>query len=545
MDSDDDLDAEGSAPEPSEPTEPPEEPAPPRTEGVRIIGAEEAAEAVARGDAGTRREPGEPGYGDRPATLDEDERPVLRFPSPITSRDPSSFGAVPIVTAGSPPSEGDAPDAGPASGAEEGTDGGEPTGEHITAPQGDIEFEMPHYSDPPTGQVPRVVIADADDPSESWAGLSGQPRWRGEGQPFEDDDFSDLVDSGPRLGALDQSAEEFFGDDFDAPTGGYGEPDDVMPANRRAAARTAVRRDPRPPRQGGGGDQPSSAGRNMPAAIGVGLALVAIAVICFKIGAIAATLLVAVVLTLCAVELFSTLRSAGYNPATLLGLVAVPALAIAPLADPAFAYPVVVGLTVMAGLIWYLYVNPGPGAVGNLGVTLLGVAWIGGLGSFATLILGVGKVAEDARHLDSNPGIGVLWGVVLVTVCYDVGAFFIGRFLGHSPLSVASPNKTVEGLLGGIAAAIFVPLVILKFWPGGGIMPLGRNLQETFPFCLFCALAAPIGDLCQSAIKRDLDVKDMGDLLPGHGGVLDRFDGFLFVLPVAWFMVHLLGVSPF
>ena len=288
-----------------------------------------------------------------------------------------------------------------------------------------------------------------------------------------------------------------------------------------------------------------SSGRDMPAAIGVGVGLVVLGIICFKLGALATTLLVAAILTLCAVEFFSTLRLAGYNPATLLGVVAVPSLAIAPLAEPAYAYPIVLGLTVIAGLTWYLWVNPGPGAVGNLGVTFLGIVWIGGLGSFATLLLGVGRLAEDAQDLSSNPGIGVIWGVVLVTVSYDVGAFFVGRYLGHSPLSPASPNKTIEGLLGGIAAAIFIPVLILKFVPGGPVMPLGENLQEAFPFCLFCALVAPLGDLCQSAVKRDLDVKDMGTLLPGHGGVLDRFDGFLFVLPVAWFMVHLLGIAPF
>jgi phosphatidate cytidylyltransferase len=526
----------------SGPDEPEHDEAPPRrTEGVRIIGAEEAAEAVARGEAGTRRAPDQPGYGDRPDTVDADadDRPVLRFPSPITSRDPSSFGAVPIVRAGDPPPEGPEEGEEPEQPEQRGLPLDEPTGEQIAAPPGD-DFEMPHYSEPPTGQVPRVVIADSDDAQESWSGLT-QPRWRDEGGSFEDDDFSDLVDSGPRLGAL--GAEEFFGDELDATTSGYEDLEESMPVNRRAAARTAVRRERRPP--SGGGMDTGGAGRNMPAAVAVGVGLVAVAVICFWIGQVTATLLVAAVLTLCAIEFFSTLRAAGYNPATLLGVVAVPSLAIAPLFEPGYAYPVVIGLTVIAGLTWYLWVNPGPGAVGNLGVTFLGVAWIGGLGSFATLILGIGKVAKDAHGLSSNPGIGVLWGVVLVTVSYDVGAFFVGRYLGHSPLSPASPNKTVEGLLGGIAAAIFIPVLILKFLPGGGVMPLGENLQETFPFCLFCALVAPLGDLCQSAIKRDLDVKDMGTLLPGHGGVLDRFDGFLFVLPVAWFMVHLLAIGPF
>jgi len=288
----------------------------------------------------------------------------------------------------------------------------------------------------------------------------------------------------------------------------------------------------------------AGAGRNLPQAIAVGVALLVVGIVCFALGAVATTLLIAVILTLCAVEVFNTLRAAGYNPASLLGVVAVPSFAVAASADPSYGYPIVIGLTVVASMIWFLWVHPGPGAVGNLGVTLLGVAWIGGLGSFGTLMLGIGRVAEDAEKLKSNPGIGVLWAVVLVTVCYDVGAYFIGRTFGHTPLSAASPNKTVEGLIGGFATALFVPFLILMF-VGGGVHPIGTEFARAFPFCLFCAIAAPAGDLCESALKRDLDVKDMGSLLPGHGGVLDRFDGFLFVLPTAWVMAHLLQVSPF
>ena len=496
---------------------------PPRTEGVRIVGAQEAAEAVARGDAGTRRGDGEPGYGDRPEPPREDDRPVLRFPSPIESRNPSSFGAVPVVRVED-----------------------EPPGDGLREPvaAADEPFELPHYSDPPTGQVPKVVIGESDEQSESWAGLSSKPRWRDQDSHYDDEaDFSDLVDSGPRLGALDDGVstaeDDFFGDDLDAPTSGFGDENDVIPTNRREAARTAVRRDPRTRKSP---EPTGQMGRNLPVAIAVGVGLLALGLICFKLGTVPTTLLITVVLTLSAGEFFATVRGAGYNPATLLGLASVAGFAIAPVARPAVAYPIVIGITMLAGLIWFLWVNPGKGAVTNLGVTLLGIMWIGGLGSFATLLIGVGRVAENAQKLSSNPGIGVLIGAVLVSVSYDVGAFFGGKFLGHTPLSAASPNKTREGLIAGVALAVFLPLVIMKV---PGIAPLGNEIKKTFAFCLFCAAVAPFGDLCQSAIKRDLEVKDMGDLLPGHGGVLDRFDGLLFVLPMAWFMVHLLPVAPF
>ncbi len=504
----------------------PVEPELPRTEGVRIIGAHEASEVAARRGRG-RAESSD--HGDDADSDADDDRPVLRFPSSITSRDPSSFGAVPIVRADEPPPADEADDAGE------------------RAETADLEsFELPHYSDPPTGQVPHVVIAEGDDQAESWSGLSG-PRWRDEPSDL-DDDFSDLVDSGPRLGALDEhpgGGTDFFDDDFDAVTSGYGDEAPLIPSTRRAAARTAVRR-PNP--RGRGTDEPPTgsrgAGRDLPAAIGVGVALLAIGAICFSFGAIPTAVLIAVILTLCVKELLTTLTAAGYKPASFLGMVAVASFAIAPVFDPVYGYPIVILLTVIASMLWFFWVEKAPGAVGNLGVTLLAVGWIGGLGSFASLLLGVGRAAERAGDLKSNPGIGVLWAAVLVTVCYDVGAYAIGRIFGHSALSPTSPNKTFEGLFGGFAAALFIPFLILMFL-GGGVHPIGTEFARAFPFCLFCAIAAPAGDLCESMIKRDLKVKDMGNLLPGHGGVLDRFDGFLFVLPMAWVMAHLLEVSPF
>lgn len=505
-------------------------------EGVRILGAEEASEVAARSEATPREEARAPGGGASEESEDDD-RPVLRFPTPIESRDPSSFGAVPVVRAGDPPPEVPDGDGEPDRGGSEGSEGGS-------------RFELPHYSDPPTGQVPRVVIAENEEQSESWSGLSAQPRWRDHDSSFDDPDFSDLVDDGPRLGALDEpssSAEEFFSDDLDAPTSGFGDDEDVVPATRREAARTAVRRPRSGGSRGGGGRSgdpfAASTARNVPLAVGVGAGLFVVGVVCFLLGTVATTILVAAILVLAGVELFTTLRGAGYHPATLLGLAAIAGFAVAPAARPQLAYPVVLALTVIAGLLWYLTVSPGKDMVPNLSVTLFGVLWIGGLGSFATLLLGIGREAQDASGLDSNPGIGVLFAAVAVTLCYDIGAFFGGRSLGRTPLSAASPNKTREGLLVGLAAAVFVPVVVLTWVPGVG--PVGDEFAKAFPFCLFCALVAPAGDLCESAVKRDLDVKDMGDLLPGHGGVLDRFDALLFVLPTAWFMAHLLEIGPF
>lgn len=508
----------------------------PRTqpEGVRIIGAQEAAEIVSRGDDRgadpTEAMPiptADDGSGDP-------DRPALRFPTPDASS-PSEFGSVPVVRADAEP----------------------------TAPAAKPEqsFELPHYAEPPTGQVPKVVVGDDD---SRFSGLADQPRWRDTEHHFDEQGgFDHLVDDAPRLGALAETGEhrDFFADldltDDGVPTiagppsreqrAVRVEPDQADDALDDEVEADGPRRPPGPRRRrpaaaparstalgadGGGG------ARNLPMAAAVGVGLLAVGAGCFYLGATATMVLITVVLCLCAAELFTSLSQSGYRPAGLLGVVAVAGLCIAPLYYGFFAYPVVFGLATLTGLAWFLFVQPGEGAVMNLGVTLLGIAYVGGLGSFATLMLGVARIVETDDT--TNQGIGVLVAAVLVTVSYDVGAYFVGKSFGSTPLTQVSPNKTQEGLIGGVATAILVPFLIL--WLAGWD-PVGVDWATAIRFCLICAVMAPVGDLCESAIKRDLGVKDMGTLLPGHGGVLDRFDAMLFVLPTAYFMAHLLELG--
>jgi phosphatidate cytidylyltransferase len=179
-------------------------------------------------------------------------------------------------------------------------------------------------------------------------------------------------------------------------------------------------------------------------------------------------------------------------------------------------------------LLWYLIGVTRANPTMNAGVTLLAVLQIGLLGSYAALILTLPN------------GIGVLLGVILATAANDIGALLVGQQVGRAPVAPdVSPNKTVEGVIGGaLASVILTPLVlgmVLKLhpWHTGSLAALG----------LCVAVAAPLGDLCQSMLKRDLGIKDMGSVLPGHGGVFDRFDGLLFALPVAFYLCRLLNIG--
>ena len=194
----------------------------------------------------------------------------------------------------------------------------------------------------------------------------------------------------------------------------------------------------------------------------------------------------------------------------------------------------VMSLTVLFGLLWYLVgADNGTGrVVEGLGITLFGVGWIGGLGSFT------------AAMLRFEHGRGMVIAAIIVTCAYDIGGLVIGRSAGADghALSAVSPNKTREGLAGGVLMIMFIGLIIIGFVPG--IEPFD-GAGNAFWLCLFAVIAAPLGDLCESLIKRDLGVKDMGTLLPAHGGLLDRIDGLLFVMPATYFCMVLFDLGPF
>ena len=128
-----------------------------------------------------------------------------------------------------------------------------------------------------------------------------------------------------------------------------------------------------------------------------------------------------------------------------------------------------------------------------------------------------------------------LWIVLLGTWSSDIFAYFFGRFFGHTPFCSVSPKKTFEGATAGFVGCFMVVLAL-------AIVCLGISLWKAVVMAVGISLAAPLGDLVESILKRSFAVKDSGKLFPGHGGVLDRFDSLLFTAPVTYYLLTIMSI---
>ncbi len=150
-------------------------------------------------------------------------------------------------------------------------------------------------------------------------------------------------------------------------------------------------------------------------------------------------------------------------------------------------------------------------------------------------------MSATVRILAGNTGRYVILIPFLIACCCDAGAYFVGvRFGKHKLAPVVSPNKTIEGALGGIAAGILAMLVYTFILD----VPLKFDVSygAAIVYGVLGCLVGEVGDLCFSVIKRQTGIKDYGNLIPGHGGVLDRFDSILAVAPLIEALLLILPV---
>ncbi|MFZ0665079.1 MAG: phosphatidate cytidylyltransferase [Acidimicrobiales bacterium] len=444
---------------------------------------------------------------------------------------------------------------------------------------GEHQTELQHWTDPPTGQVPAILARDEPEISQWQRDGDTGPVWREHDHDWSDPSYEPamLADEDTRIGELrtEDKPEERrpweFADSDDAGSTwpSDDDPDDsasgefasthigpvttISSSVRRVTSQTPPqarsrhgrRRQPviafEPSLELGSGalqvgasgapdERSNGSGRSMPLAIATGVAAAAVILLAMWGGPVPTLVVTTVVVTLCVAEMYGTLRRSGRKSATLLGIAATIGIMIAAYTKGPSAIPYVTVLLLVGTMLWYLIGVERGSPVEGTSSTVFVFVWIGVLGSFAALLLAPSQFPD--RH-----GVAFFAGAIIAGVLNDVGALIAGRWFGRHPLApTVSPKKTWEGLVGGTILTILGSIFIT-----GHIHPW--TTEKAAILGVLVAIVAPVGDLCESLVKRDLKLKDMGSMLPGHGGMLDRFDALLFVMPATYYLVRIVHLG--
>lgn len=255
--------------------------------------------------------------------------------------------------------------------------------------------------------------------------------------------------------------------------------------------------------------------------------LVPVLLVVLAIGGWVVAAAIALVTVLASGEVFRLLKGAGYAPFAALGT----ALALVVVLDSAFPQVlegsglllVAVGIVLVA-VASFTKLDPRDG-LGTWMATIFGALYA----SLLSFVIRLGQAAPDLSPHDPLAGLGAERGWILLLIVavwsYDTGAYLVGRSFGRTRfLTHISPSKTVEGLIGGVIATMVVTALML--WA------LGQSPAHALTLGPLVALAAQAGDLAESVLKRAAGAKDSGTLIPGHGGILDRVDSFIFAAPI-------------
>ncbi|MFL5604024.1 MAG: phosphatidate cytidylyltransferase [Gemmatimonadaceae bacterium] len=248
----------------------------------------------------------------------------------------------------------------------------------------------------------------------------------------------------------------------------------------------------------------------------------------------ALAILLSALSALAAWELYRMARDSGAVPLEPAGIVLAALLPIAVHAQRLGVYTlsltaiVAMSLVLFASTIWLR--GPAGKPLASVAITVFGVMYAG-------LFSYIYALRYHNYAVGAAAGTALVLLPVLLTWTTDIGAYAFGRTFGHKKLIPSiSPGKTVEGAIGGLALTIVICLLYVRFI----LMPyaqLGLTIQGAILFAIVVSVAAQTGDLAESLLKREAGVKDSSRIIPGHGGILDRFDSFLFVMPIAFLLL--------
>jgi phosphatidate cytidylyltransferase len=277
------------------------------------------------------------------------------------------------------------------------------------------------------------------------------------------------------------------------------------------------------------GPQPGE--RDVPAAFMTGVLLAGVALAALWAGPAAFAVVAGIAVLIAQGELFGIMVKAHDQPATLVGLVAGVLMMAGAYYRGEAATPAMFALGVMAAFLWFMTVpaEHRTHVTRNIALTVMNMAWIPLLAGYLVATLKL----PDGRALVAS--------VVALTFLFDTAAFLIGSVSGggwfQRPLAPnISPKKSWEGLLGGTLTTVVAAGAFVTSFVG----PFEDKRLDALLLGVVVSIAATLGDLAESVVKRDLGVKDMGTVLPGHGGVLDRIDSLLFVAPATFLLFRVI-----
>ena len=188
------------------------------------------------------------------------------------------------------------------------------------------------------------------------------------------------------------------------------------------------------------------------------------------------------------------------------------------------------------GICTWLLLQPKSGTISDIAASIFGLFYLGFLPSYwiklRALETGLSNSGVTLLSNFSNSiGLYLTLTSCFLIVASDIGSYFIGKSFGKRSLSPISPSKTIEGLIGGISCSILLA-IFFAF-----VLNLGNPYLIGILYGLLISLMALVGDLIESMMKRDAKIKDSGTFLPGHGGILDRIDSYIFTPSVIYYII--------
>ncbi len=207
-------------------------------------------------------------------------------------------------------------------------------------------------------------------------------------------------------------------------------------------------------------------------------------------------------------------------------------------------FPLLLTIGIYISFFRLLFRNDNPPAtIADIASTILGFIYVGWLPSHLVLLRNLTPVGMPLTDNPlQQPGLAYVWATLFIIWSTDVFAYYIGKKIGkHLLYPQISPKKTIEGAIGGFAVAIIFGMTItyLSDHVLFACHPFKFNLWQAPLMAATISVAAQLGDLCESLLKRDAGIKDSGDIFPGHGGFLDRGDSIIISSAIAYYWVNL------